>query len=344
MFEKLLKKVRNGYITEKLALNILEDAHDPSNALKLFKLASKIRDENLGRDLYWSAGISQVIPCNVVPRCKYCTYYARSSFGLKKLAKTAKALEKLGLKQVHLSGGSNLQGYDEEIIAMVQAIRKVSDIDIEVNLGCSFSIKTVRTLKKMETLSITSSLETVNEKIFNTAKPGDSLEKKKQLMETCEREGVPIRSMMLIGLGESLEDRIKHLFYIKRFSQLSHLNFSRFYPYPDTEYKDHPRCSPWEVAITVAVARLLMPKVHLGLAAGNTRDDIPFWYIAGGGNQLLGAHISRISVNPEPGEQVLKVDDDVFIVNRMPEVQRYIEGMERRITFKRPSTSGQASK
>ncbi len=344
MFEKLLKRAANGKISEKLALNILEKAHDPSNALKLFRLASQIRDENLGKDLYWSAGISQVIPCKVIPRCRYCTYYARSSFELEKLAKTAIKLEELGLKQLHLSGGSNLDGYNEEIIAMVQAIRKVSDIDIEVNLGCSFSTDTVRALKEMKILSITSSLETVNEDVFNTAKPGDSLEKKKELMEICEREGVPIRSMILIGLGESLEDRIKHLFYIKKFSHLSYLNFSRFYPYPDTEYKDHSRCSPWEVAVTVAVARLLMPKVHLGLAAGNTIDDSPLWYIAGGGNQILGAHISRISVHPEPGEQVIKVDDDVYIVNRMPEVQRYIEGMERRITFERPCTSEIVSK
>lgn len=338
MFEKLLKKAKNYNITEKLALRILEEAHNPHNALKLFKLASKIRDENLGRDLYWSAGISQVIPCRVLPHCRYCTYYARSSFELEKLSKTAKKLENLGFKQLHLSGGSNLQGYDEEIIAIVQAIRKVSDIDIEVNLGCSLSTETVRALKEMKILSITSSLETVNEEVFTTAKPGDSLKKKKEMMEICEQEGVHIRSMMLIGLGESLEDRIKHLFYVKRFSQLSHLNFSRFYPYPDTEYKNHPRCSPWEVAITVTVARLLMPKVHLGLAAGNTTDDIPLWYIAGGGNQLLGAHISRTPVEPCSGEEVIKVDDDVFILNRMSVVQQYIEGLGRRIKFERPST------
>ncbi len=333
VFEKLLECASNGDIDEGLALRILEGARDPRNALKLFELASKIRDEALGKDLYWSAGISQVIPCKIVPRCRYCTYYAKAEFPLDKLAKTAKALEGLGLKQLHLSGGSNLQGYDREIIAMVEAIRAVSDIDVEVNLGGSFSPETVRKLKEMGTLSITSSLETINEEVFYTAKPGDSLAKKKQLFETCEREGVPIRSMILIGLGETLEDRIKHLFYVRSFSRLEHLNFSRFNPYPDTPYENHPRCSPWEVATVVAVARLLMPEVHLGLAAGNTTDDIPLWYIAGGGNQLLGAHISRTPVAPGSGEDVVKVDEDVFIVNRMPIVTRYLEGMGRRVGF-----------
>jgi biotin synthase len=335
LYEKLLKKADDGEITEELALQILEGARDPRNALKLFEIASRVRDETIGKDLYWSAGISQVIPCKIVPRCKYCTYYARGDFDLDKLAKTAKKLEEMGLKQLHLSGGSNLQGYDKEIIAMVEAIRAVSDIDVEVNLGCSFSPETVRKLKKMGMLSITSSLETINENVFYAAKPGDSLEKKKQLMEICEREGVPIRSMILIGMGESLEDRVRHLFYVRGFSHFRHLNFSRFNPYPDTAYKDHPRCSPWEVAATIAVARLLMPGMHLGLAAGNTTDDIPLWYMAGGGNQVLGAHISRSPVAPGPEEQVIKVDEDVFIINRMPIVTRYLRGMGRRIKFER---------
>jgi biotin synthase len=333
MFEKLLKKTDKDEITEELALRILEGARDPKNALKLFEQASRVRDEAIGKDLYWSSGISQVIPCKISPRCKYCTYYARSDFGLEKLAKTAKKLEELGLKQLHLSGGSCLEGYDNEIIAMVEAIRDVSSIDIEINLGCSLSAETVRKLKSMKALSITSSLETVNEKIFSDAKPGDSLEKKKQLMEACEREEVPIRSMILIGMGESLEDRVKYLFYVKQFSHFRILNFSRFNPYPDTAYSDRPRCSPWDVATTVALARLVMPKVHLGLAAGNTTDDIPLWYLAGGGNQLIGAHVSRKPVAPGPGQQVIKVSEDVFIVNRMPVVRQYLAGMGRKITF-----------
>lgn len=78
-------------------------------------------------------------------------------------------MEELCLRQIHISGGSSLKGYDAEIIDMVQAIRKVSDIDIEVNPGCSFSSETVRRLKDVKTLSITRSLETTNERnIFNS--------------------------------------------------------------------------------------------------------------------------------------------------------------------------------
>lgn len=333
MFDRLLDKAKDSDVDKNLALKILKGARDPSNATRLFETASRIRDEALGPTILCSAGIGDITPCTLVPNCRYCAIRPKGDFGLPNLAKTAKRMEELGFRQIHLVGGSRLQGYDDEIIAMVKAVQAATGLGIVVNLGCSLSLEAVRTLKDLGILGITSSLETINEDIFRDAKPGDSMEKKKRLLELCEQEGVPIRSMILLGLGESQEDRIRHIFYAKRFSQLSHLFFSRFYPYPDTAYRHHPRCSPWDVAITVAIARLVMPNTNLGLAAGNTTDDIPLWYIAGGGNSIMGAHISRTPVTPGPGEQVIKVAEDVFIVDRMPIVRRYLEGMGRKIMF-----------
>lgn len=235
--------------------------------------------------------------------------------------------QRLGVRQVHLSGGTSLEGYDAEILAMVRAIRNVSDIDVEVNLGPSLAAETVRALKEMQVRSITSSLETFNEYLFQRAKPGDSLARRKALLELCEAEGMSLRSIMLVGLGESYGDRVNHLFYLRGFRHLYHLRFSRFYPYPGTAYSEQPRCSPWELARTVAVARLILPRVELGLAAGNTPDDIPLWLLAGGGNQLLGITVSRKPVKPQPGEEIIPIADNLFIVNHMPIMKHYAEGM-----------------
>ena len=162
---------------------------------------------------------------------------------IESLVKAVKALEALGIRHMHLSGGTNPDGYDEEILAMVKAMRAASSVAIEVNLGPSFQRETVRELKKLGVTCITSSLETMNEEIFRMTKPGDSLEKRKALLEMCEEEGMPVRGMMLVGLGESYADRIQHLFYLKSLSGVRHLRFSRYMPRP-TSPLDLPRCSP----------------------------------------------------------------------------------------------------
>lgn len=245
LFDRLLKTALESDITPEIALQILQESKEQKNALKLFEASSRLRDEKIGKDLWLSSGISGVIPCKVVPKCTYCTYFTTESFQIDKLSLCVKEIEKLGIKHIHLSGRTNIDGYDKEIISMIESIRKVSDIDIEINLGPSFSEETVKVFRDLDVKSITSSLEIFNEDLFKKAKPGDSLDKRKELIEICDKHGMSVRSMMLIGLGETYEDRIQHLFYLRKVKNLYHLRFSRFYPYPNTACNNHPRCSPW---------------------------------------------------------------------------------------------------
>lgn len=333
-FAGLIAEVSEPFPPRETALALLQRSREPALALQLFAAASRIRDESIGKTLWWSAGISSMMPCLVEPLCTYCTYFTVKSFPMEELVASVKAIEDLGIRHLHLSGGTDFAGYDDEMSEAVHAIREVSQIDIEINLGPSFTRNGVRRLKQLGVSSITSSLETFNPQVFAKAKPGDSLEKRKALIETCQDEGMPVRSMILVGLGESEADRIDHLYWLMQFRQLYHLRFSRFMPYAGTDWANHPRCSPWEVARLVAVARLLMPHVDLGLAAGNSADDIPLWYAAGGGNQLLGASVSMRqgkSRKAQPGETVIPVTKRVALVSRMNHIEQFVRGLGRQI-------------
>lgn len=332
-FAELIAQVTRPDPPKELALQLLQRSREPALALQLFAAASKIRDETMGKTLWWSAGISSMMPCRVEPLCTYCTYFTVKSFPLDELVASVKAIEDLGIRHLHLSGGTDLAGYDNELCEAVNAIRDVSSIEIEINLGPSLTRNGVRRLKQLGVASITSSLETFNPEIFAKAKPGDSLDARKALIEMCQDEGMPVRSMILVGLGESEADRIDHLYWLLQFARLYHLRFSRFMPYRGTSWENHPRCSPWEVARLVAVARLLMPHVDLGLAAGNSPDDIPLWYAAGGGNQVLGASVSMRQgrVKAQPGETVIPVTDRVSLVSRMGHIEQFVRGLGRDI-------------
>ncbi|KLU59087.1 biotin synthase [Peptococcaceae bacterium CEB3] len=321
----------------EIALRILDLSAQPESALELFRAAARVRDERLGMKLWWSAGISGIFPCRVEPRCRYCRYFTQEFMPTEQIVASLQALENSGFQQVHLSGGTDLRGYDREMLELVRAIRQVSGIDLEINLGPSFKRETVRALRDLGVTSVTSSLEVCNDALFREAKPGDSLNARQRLLEVCEEEGMSVRTMVLIGLGESDEDRIRHLFYLKKFRHLYHVRFSRFYPYPGTQWHEHPRCSPWELARTVAVARLILPEVELGLAAGNNHDDIPLWFLAGGGNQLLGGGITRDPAHKPPGAWIQPLGPDLYLVDKTPLLKQYMAGMGRETTFECPT-------
>lgn len=326
MINNLLEEALDGEITEEIALRIFEESQKPRDAIRLFQAASMLRDDFLGEEILWSAGIPAVCDCKAAPRCANCTFFTDKVISLEHLLAAVKIIESLGIKQLLLSGGTSINGYDREIIEMVKAIRTISDIDIEINLGPSFSGDTVKTLKEMNVLNITCSLKTINDGLLLH---GPCLKEHKMLQEICEREGVLIRSMAIIGPDDTHEDRIRRLFHLKDFSRLYNVCFSRHYQCRSAANRDRRRCSPWELARTVAVARLIMPSIELGLAAGNTHDDLQLWYLAGGGSKLLGAGVSnpgRLLKN-DPGQQIIPVAEDLFVVNHMPLMRHYMENM-----------------
>ena len=338
-FDNLIAELRKPAPSRAVALQTLRESRDPANALRLFAAASAERDQTLGDSLWWTGAVGGILPCRLDPPCIYCSPRTDDFLTTEDVVVGTLALAKIGIRHVHLSGGSYLKGYDDELLALVHAVQAVSDMALEVNLGPSLSRDAVRRLKACGVRSVTSSLETCNAGLFARTKPGDSLEGRKALLTFCQEERMPVRSMVLIGLGESEEDRIEHLFYMRNLPTLYQLRFSRFQPIATGIYHDNPRCSPWEVARVIAIARLLMPNVDLALAAGNTVDDIPLWYAAGGGNQILGPHVSRIRPpsRAHAGEELIAINARVQIASRMKQQEQYVQGFGRRINYTIPT-------
>ncbi|SHH87199.1 biotin synthase [Sporobacter termitidis DSM 10068] len=315
-------------LTKTQALEVLQNARNPRSAYELFAQASELRDRKLGKRLWWSSGSGGLFPCSVKPRCAYCSFHTERMFPTDVLLNGLELIESLGVRQFHISGGTDLdRGYDEPLLELVRTIKARSGLKLEINLGPSFRRETVLELKNLGIDSITSSLECNAPRVFAAAKPGDNLERRRQLLRFCEEADVPSRSMMLIGLGETDKERIDHLFFLKQFKKLYQLRISRFMPFPGTAYMDKYRCSPWELALTTAVARLVLQECEICPAAGNGTDDIPLWYLAGGGNQLLGVSITRKTPQPAPGTDVYHIGGDAYVVDKRQGIEKLLEGM-----------------
>jgi len=322
-----LKNYKETGIDRETALRLYQKAKNPIDTLRLYEIAFRMRNEIFGNSLHVVVPSGVILECNLKPPCRYCHSWQHKPRDFEVVLQAVPALAKLGINKLLLVGGASLQGYDREILQLVDAINKVSSINIEINFGASVSRETVKQLKQMNVIGITSSLEVLNGGIFYHAKPGDSLEKRKQLLQIAEDEGLSIRSFMMLGLGESDEDRIEHLFYLKGFRQMKYLVFSRFTPSDGTPYGDRLPCPSWDVARTIAIARLIMPNIDIATSHNTGLSDIPLWYIAGG-SEFFGLKIVKIkNVKLEQGEELIPVTSDVGIVNRIPVVKHQLQGM-----------------
>ena len=269
MIEDILEKARNGEKLEKNELIQLFEIKDKETLQKLFKIATEIRnrENNL---IKLTSTIHLTNKCQVQPRCKYCGFAAKTSTeGYydafyktdEEILNIAKCVEKSGIPRISCSGGHGYKG--KQAINATRIVKGQTSLEILVNVGADLTKEAIDELKKYNVDTICCNLETTNEDIFNFVKPGERLEDRINICKMVSEAGVGLSSGLLIGLGESYEDRIDHLLFLSNFESLEEIPIMGFNPYADTPMENHPACSIEEQLKTVAITRIMYPNIRI---------------------------------------------------------------------------------
>jgi FO synthase len=115
-------------------------------------------------------------------------------------------------------------------------------------------------------------LETTNEALLATGAAHDNASdkipaKRLRTIEEAGRQGVPFTTGILIGIGESADDRVDALIAIRdlhrRYGHIQEVIIQNFRAKPEIPMANWPEPSRGEMMRTIAVARLLMPEVNI---------------------------------------------------------------------------------
>ncbi len=86
-------------------------------------------------------------------------------------------------------------------------------------------------------------------------------------IEEAGKQNVPFTTGLLIGIGETLEDRVDTLLAIRelhrRYGHIQEVIIQNFRAKPEIPMRDWPEPTQSEMMRTIAVARLLMPEVNI---------------------------------------------------------------------------------
>ncbi|MEB2792435.1 MAG: hypothetical protein G5Z42_05090 [Caldisphaeraceae archaeon] len=277
--EGILKKALKDEISKEEALTLLKKVHNHDRLLNLMKVASRIRDEEIGAIVKLMGFIVVITPCTVNPPCKYCFKWAdKRLFSVvdvltdEELSSAIKAVEERGLKRAELGGGTWLgeEGHKATLHKLkVAKSASKRGIGIWVNNGPSFYPEDVKIMKEMGIEGVTCNLETLNEGTYKKLRPGLDMFLCKRIIEETERVGLGIDNTLLIGLGEKkkescfYEDWVDFLFYFKRFRNLKIIEIHPFRPVRGSPLQDKPPGSEFETLKTIAIARLVLRKVNI---------------------------------------------------------------------------------
>ena len=291
-FEELLADAREREITREEALFLFEGANDWVKVSQLLTTASYVRDKNVGKLFKLKAFIlSTNKGCRTNPPCRYCGQSSeKAKFFTKvatpeEVAESAKIAEEIGFKGVQCGGGcSGNKG--AEAVEDTRIVKSATNLDVFVNYGVDMSDENIQKLKELDVGSIGCSLETINEETFKKIKPGDSIEERKKVAQLIDKHGVGLASGIMINIGESYQDRVNHIFYLKNFENLKLIYISGFFPIPGTPLENHPSATSIDIAKTMAIVRLTHRNTDLDGAFGRD-DQLQLWIMAGANHRLI---------------------------------------------------------
>ena len=339
-FEETLQIALDRAITREEALFLFKETEAPTKYLKLFEAATAVREKECGNLFRLDGWMGSNIECKIDPPCRYCRRatpgYKWESWNVSagQLKEIAEAFKGTGTTTVEIGGGTNPEDAGPNVIEILKVLRE-SGLDIWVNVGPALEEGHIQEMKRLGVESITSSFETMNEEIFKKIKPGDSLEKRKELAHLINDNGVPLISVIMVGIGESYQDRVNHLFYLS--------GMENFYQLAVSWLKVHPKSplegtiippSPIEAARTVAIGRLIFRDVHINVS---DPQHIQLWIMAGANRMVhAGASLHEkggFSIGGQwvsTGAEHIDVGNGYEVMNILPVTARYImdAGME----------------
>jgi len=291
-------------LIEKIMKNIL-DGHRPDDEeiLRLFRIQSRDefnelmetafeirREQNTTVKLTSTVHLTNV--CQVTPKCGYCGFAAGTSDAgyfhpfyktESEILKAAKIIEESGIPRVSCSGAHGYEG--KQAVTAARLVKEQTSLELLVNVGADLNRDSLSRIAGYGTDTICCNLETVNKALFHAVKPGEQFEDRVRSCEMISEQGVELSSGLLVGLGESYEDRVAHLNYLRRFKTLGEIPIMGFNPYRGTPMQNHPACSLDEQMKTIAITRILYPEIRITVPTPTIGpENVKYSLLAGADN------------------------------------------------------------
>jgi biotin synthase len=225
--------------------------------------------------------------------CAYCSQSSRYETGItptalmpcEEVLKIARSAKEAGASRVCLGAAWREVKDNQQFERILEMVRAVTDLGLEV--CCTLGMLNEHQARRLEEAGLYAynhnidTSEQFYETIITTRKFADRL----KTIEQVRKTGVTVCSGGIIGMGESLEDRLSMLHTLATMRpHPESVPINILAKVPGTPMADRPELPIWETVRMIALARLLMPASVVRLSAGRAKlsvSDQALCFLAG---------------------------------------------------------------
>jgi len=241
--------------------------------------------------------------------CKYCPQAARYHTDVKAspmmeeeeiMAKARKALEN-GATRVCLGASWRSVRESPQFETVLRVVKAITAMGLEV--CCTLGMLTesqARRLKECGLYAYNHNLDSSPE-FYKTIITTRSYDDRLKTLDAVEKAGITVCCGGIIGMGETIEDRIGLLYMLaNRNPHPESVPINILMPVPGTPLEDRPPVPIWEMVRMIATARILMPKAMVRFTAGRigrSLEEQALCFLAGANSIFSG---EKLLTRPNP--------------------------------------------
>jgi biotin synthase len=242
--------------------------------------------------------------------CSYCAQSARYNSGIEverlmakdDIMERARAARDTGSTRFCMGAAwRGVRGGTQRFEQVLDIVRDVSQLGMEVcvTLG-ELGPEEAVALKEAGVTAYNHNLDTSPEhypNIVTTHTYDDRL----RTISNVQKAGMSVCCGGILGLGETIEDRLKMLEVISNFNpQPESVPINSLMPMPGTPLSENAQVDPLDLARMIAVTRIAIPKAKVRLSAGRTRlsDEAQALCFFAGANSIFYGDKLLTAKNP----------------------------------------------
>jgi FO synthase subunit 1 len=293
----------------------------------LYRQASELRDSRFGKTLTYSPKVFLPVTNLCRDRCSYCTFRkgpkdkGAHTMSLEEISSTVEQGRRMGCFEALLCLGDRPEAVFPSYRRLLGSMGYTTTTDylVEVSRRClslgmlphtNAGLLTADEMARLRPYNVSMGLmlENISDRLCQVGGPHESAPDKRpelrlQMIEEAGRLRIPFTSGILVGIGETVEERVETLFALKdlqqRHGHIQEVIVQIFRAKDGTKMAQFPEVSDEELFRTVAVARLILGEMNLQ-APPNLTPEGHLGLIRAGINDWGGiSPVTKDFINPE---------------------------------------------